>query len=265
MQLVQHLDQEWVFRDKDTPFEAVEEADLAVDLWHSGEMMRAEEKFLSVIEENPSHIDAIHHYSLFLESTGRGVEAYLACRAAVSIGLHAIPKEFSWEFSKISWGSLDNRPFMRAYHNLGLYSLRQGRLGEAEKIFSNLLAANPNDNLGVRYMLPKIWFISARPELVEALCNKYDEPAPEISYSLALSLCLQGKISSAKQAMETASLDMPLVRKELLKKRHPKPKHVQEGFIMHGGQDQAYTYWQEYGEFWSASPSAMELLLSSGK
>lgn len=94
MQLVQHLDQEWVFRDADTPFEAVEKADLAVDLWHSGELLRAEEKFLSAIEKYPSHIDAIHHYSLFLESTGRVVEAYLACRAAVSVGLHVIPKEF---------------------------------------------------------------------------------------------------------------------------------------------------------------------------
>lgn len=265
MQLVQHLDQEWVFRDADTPFEAVEEADLAVDLWHSGELLRAEEKFLSVIEEHPSHIDAIHHYSLFLESTGRVVEAYLACRAAVSVGLHVIPKEFSWESSRLSWSSLDNRPFMRAYHNLGLYNLRQNRLNEAEQIFSNLLAANPNDNLGVRYLLPKLWFCSGRPALVEALCKNYDEPTPEISYSLALSLSLQGKTNKARKAMKTAAKEMPLVRKELLKKRHPKPKNAQEGFITHGGQYQAYAYWKEYGEFWAASPTAMQLLLGIGK
>lgn len=264
MKLEQYLDDEWVFQDSELPYKAIEAGDVAVDLWHSGQVNDAEHKFLGVIQQYPNHIDAIHHYSMFLEATGREIDAYLACRAAVSIGLQAIPSEFSWESSRLDWGSIANRPFLRAYHKLGLYCLRQDRFGESELIFSRLLSVSPNDNLGVRYMLPKVWFKLGKPEMVVSLCQKYDDSAPEISYSLALALVIQKQEYKASKALKQAIKEMPLVRKELLKKRHTRPKGMREGYISHGGADQAYAYWEEYGECWSSSISAMELLLGGG-
>lgn len=265
MLLEQYAEGEWEFRDPELPYEAHEAGDQAVDFWHSGQIERAEKKFLSVIRQYPTHIDAMHHYSLFLEAIGRETAAYMSCRAAVGVGLHAIPSEFSWDSSQLHWGLLDNRPFMRAYHNLGLHCLRQDRFGESEKIFKRLLSVNPNDNQGVRYLLPKIWFSTGRPEAVVELCQKYDDPAPEISYSLALAYVLLDQTSQARMALDEAVSYMPLVRAELLKKRHDRPRDMHDGYITHGGRDQAYVYWQEYGGFWRPCARAMELLLSAGK
>lgn len=253
----------WVFEDS-LPIDAHEACDNAIDLWHSGNFKVAEQSFLSLIHKYPTHIDAIHHYSLMLSMIDRDVEALLACRAAVSIGLETIPKEFSWETSTLDWGSIDNRPFMRAYKNLGLHQLKQKEVHEAEKIFTRLLSVNPNDNQGCRYILPKIWFEKSELCLIVEHCQKMDELAPEISYSLSLALILLDRQDEAKESLKVAVNGLPLVRKELLKKRHTRPKGMTKGSMTHGGQDQAYIYWEEYGKFWESSVKAMEILLATG-
>ena len=65
--------------------------------------------------------------------------------------------------------------------------------------------------------------------------------------------------------LENCVVELPLVGKEILKKRHPKPKSYTEGYITLGGPDQAYEYWRYFGKYWSASESAMNLLRQAMK
>ena len=51
------------------------------------------------------------------------------------------------------WGDLDSRPFMRALHGQGLCLWRLGETAKARGIFAWMLALNPNDNQGVRFLL----------------------------------------------------------------------------------------------------------------
>ena len=51
------------------------------------------------------------------------------------------------------WADLDSRPFMRALHGRGLCLWRLGRLAEAREILAQMLALNPNDNQGARFLL----------------------------------------------------------------------------------------------------------------
>ena len=262
MKLVEMEKNNWGF-EEDSTFtrEIFERFDQALDIWETGHDEEAENMLRAVVEECPNHIDALHYLSLLYGGQGREVEAYIYCQAAVGIGLHALPKKFRWETARMEWGWWENRPFMRAYRNLGMWNLDNARYDEAIEIFERLLSVNPNDNQGVRYLLPKCWFEKNELPRILTHCRKYaDDVCPEILYSEALALARLGRSEEALEALEACVAKLPLVGRELLKKRHPRPKSKMEGYITHGGPDQAYQYWQLFGQYWSESESALELL-----
>jgi tetratricopeptide (TPR) repeat protein len=64
----------------------------------------------------------------------------------VEIGKSCFPKNFSPGKDRLEWGFLENRPFLRACHNLGLLYLERGNAEKALSVFEDMLAMNPNDN-----------------------------------------------------------------------------------------------------------------------
>ena len=262
MKLVEMEKNNWVFEEDATfTIEVFERFDQALDSWAKGHDEVAEKMLHAVVAECPHHIDALHHLSLIYRAQGRETEAYICCQAAVGIGLHALPQKFSWRTARLEWPWLENRPFLRAYHSLGMWHLHNDRHDAAIEIFRRLLSVNPNDNQGVRYLLPHCWFEKNELSKILTLCRKYrDDSAPELLYSEALALVRLGRNEEARTALERCVAELPLVGRELLKKRHPRPKSVLEGYISPGGADQAYYYWQSFGKHWSETESALELL-----
>ena len=60
------------------------------------------------------------------------------------------------------WGHMNNRPFLRCMHGLGLCLWRLKRFEEAQDVFTRMLWMNPIDNQGIRFVLPavqsgKVW------------------------------------------------------------------------------------------------------------
>jgi tetratricopeptide (TPR) repeat protein len=53
----------------------------------------------------------------------------------------------------LSWGWIDNRPFLRCMHGYGLCLWRLGRTSEAAAVFERMLWLNPSDNQGERFNL----------------------------------------------------------------------------------------------------------------
>ena len=53
----------------------------------------------------------------------------------------------------LSWGWIDNRPFLRCMHGYGLCLWRLGKVTEAEAVFERMLWLNPSDNQGERFNL----------------------------------------------------------------------------------------------------------------
>jgi len=261
IKLINIDEDEWEFEDELINSSTHDELDQSIDLWHSGKYGSAEFSLKNIISKNPYHIDAYHHLSLIYEDTERDFEAYLCCREAVRIGLSAIPDDFSWGSSKIHWTDLDNRPFLRAYHTLGLWLERRKEVDESIKVFNNMLSICPNDNIGVRYLLPKLFLEKGDLLSVIRHCKKHaDDYSPEIMYTYPLALVLSGEVEKAKPLLVEAKSQLPLVAKELKKKRHTKPKSSYSYGVTVGGADQAYEYWKEYGKFWSNSLKAMELI-----
>ena len=56
----------------------------------------------------------------------------------------------------LSWGHVDNRPFLRCLHGVGLSFWRLGDLEEAAKTFTRILWLNPSDNQGERFNLANV-------------------------------------------------------------------------------------------------------------
>ena len=251
----------WLFRENPAFRQDDLEVDKAIDAWQAQHYERAESILHKVIARNPFHIDAMHHLSLLYDMVGDDALSYLAAQSAVSIGIQALPAKFQWEKAKLEWGYWGNRPFMRAYHHLGLCYWRKGEVKAALEIFSRLFSLNPIDNQGLRHLLPMCWFALQDPWNVVKHCRQHqDDVCPEISYSYALALVMIGEHKLATAAFKTAKEALPLVAKELLKKRHTRPKGMRPGVVTLGGADQAYVYWQTYGKYWEASTAAMDLL-----
>jgi tetratricopeptide (TPR) repeat protein len=56
----------------------------------------------------------------------------------------------------LSWGWIDNRPFLRCLHGYGLCLWRLDRVEEAARVFGRMLWLNPSDNQGVRFLIDDI-------------------------------------------------------------------------------------------------------------
>jgi tetratricopeptide (TPR) repeat protein len=254
-------DDDWVFDDPRIDFPAHEKLDSAMDLYHSGEPEKAESELKELIADNPLNIDAFHHLSMVYQRIGLSVEAYLCCREAVRIGFSIIPNNFSWRSSKLEWGHLNNRPFLRAYHNLGLWLESRGEVDDAIQVFVNMLSVCQSDNIGVRYILPKLWLETGDLLSIVRLNSEFsDDYSPEFMYNRALALALLGETKKAEKAVQIAKSEFPLVANEIKKKHHQKPTPKYDGFVTNGSPEQAYEYWSQYGTYWKNSQDAMKLL-----
>ncbi|MEQ1530105.1 MAG: hypothetical protein ABL925_12375, partial [Methylococcales bacterium] len=178
----------WVFH-HDLPSGAEESLDNAIDCFEAGNIDEAEEILRKVLLVCPYYIDAFHHLALVFSESGLELESYLCSREAARLGLEAIPSPFSWSTSRMLWGHLENRPFMRAYHSLGLSILDNQGAASAIEIFARLVSVNPNDNLGCRYSLMQSYLDLKEWQAALNLSQQYNsDTGPDIVYSKVIAL-----------------------------------------------------------------------------
>lgn len=99
-------------------------------------------------------IDAYAHLGLYRmrSSTYAGDQRVaLKCyRSGVAVGERAFPPGFD---GVLPWGRIDNRPFLRALHGLGICQWRSGLFSEAEGTFRRLWRFDPRNSLGAYELL----------------------------------------------------------------------------------------------------------------
>lgn len=233
----------------------------AIGAWHLGEDELAEQRYRQLIHDYPEFIDAYHHLAMLLDEAEREEEAFALWQHTVRIGLEHLPEEFDFDAHRLPWIMLDNRPFLRAYHGLGLELLERGRTDKALQVFLRLLDLNPNDNQGVRSLAIDCFFELDLPERVLDICDRFAGDGMEhLVYGRPLALVKTGRLAEARHSMRSALDYLPLVGAELLKQRHRRPKSYRSDRVTHGGPDQAYAYWQDQGRHWRATSQALELL-----
>ncbi len=90
------------------------------------------------------------------------------------------------EFAPHFWGFLETRPYMRARHGLALTLAAKGLHAEAAEHYRGMLALNPGDNQGVRYLLIDLLLLLGLLEEAEELLGQYDEGMAAWLWSKAL-------------------------------------------------------------------------------
>jgi tetratricopeptide (TPR) repeat protein len=114
--------------------------------------VEAEAYYREALRIDPGHADAWVHLGNLCFEEGRVTQAldhYERGQAAAEARTIGDPERYAAPF----WLDLDSRPFMRALVGRGLCLWRLGRVDEARQVFDRMMALNPNDNQGVRFLL----------------------------------------------------------------------------------------------------------------
>lgn len=220
-----------------------------------------ERQLRELLHEAPNFIDVYHHLAMLLDQCGKSQEAQLLWQQAVNIGMQCFIEQFSSAGNKLEWGWLENRPFLRSYHSLGLQYMESGNTEMALSVFKTILSLNPGDNQGVRALVVDCCLKLKMYKDVLTVCkDSQDDHMAETIYGRVLALIALKQMPKADKAFRLAVAALPLVAAEIVKARHPRPRNMDEGRYTVGGADQAWYYWKEAGKYWEEVPGAIEFV-----
>ncbi|MBI5546053.1 MAG: cytoplasmic protein [Deltaproteobacteria bacterium] len=121
----------------------------ASELNAAGDRRGAREMLMGMLALDLRCLDAHAHLGNF-EFDHRPEQALRHYQVGVDIGVFSIGKKFN---DVLAWDLIDNRPFLRCLHGLGLCWWRFGKMKEAAGVFRKMLWLNPSDNQGARFNL----------------------------------------------------------------------------------------------------------------
>ena len=170
------------------------------------------------------------------------------------------------EYEGRLWGSLETRPYMRARHGLALTLLNLGEENIAVGHFRAMLALNPNDNQGIRYLLLAAQLRRGDAASMKSLIKSYpDEWSANWLYTRLLLAYRDGdaaKPATLKLAREAQSANRHVPA--ILNGTTP-PVLSTNGHITMGGPDGATEYVREFGPAWKETPGAIEWLITAAE
>jgi len=112
----------------------------AADLHHAGRHRAAIRLLEAELAADVRCIDAWGHLGLIAFNTRGPGPASDFYRSGIAVAEASLPAEFG---GVLPWGMIDNRPFLRCLHGLGLCAWRQRRWDDAEEIFSARVWLDP--------------------------------------------------------------------------------------------------------------------------
>jgi hypothetical protein len=121
----------------------------AADLRESGDVRAAYKVLMDLLARDLRCLDAHAHLGN-LEFDHSPKQALRHYEMGMTIGALSLGKEFD---GVLPWGLVDNRPFLRCLHGVGIANWRLGDLRVAQAAFTKMLWLNPGDNQGARFCL----------------------------------------------------------------------------------------------------------------
>lgn len=233
---------------------------LMEEYWYAVELIDSEpkkaEKLLKkvITATNGLHFDAVQYLGYLYNENGKTIEGNALIHKAHQIALKAIPDGFNPTEEEILWLHINNRPFLRSFHSVGLELMNEGRLDEAIDKFFFLIMVNPNDNQGIRYLIIDCYSQLGRFEDFFKIDELYpDDYSVDFLYGKALALFKTNQPYKAKKQLATAAKMFPYVLEELKKAKHVFPADEFDrplDGIPIGSRQEAFDYWRRMGKFW---------------
>ena len=178
----------------------VEKFDEALDRRGCGDLN--EKAYIATLEKliasEPDFIDGYAHIGFCLLEQGKTKKALEVCLQGIAVAERVIPNKFK---GRIEWGHFDNRPFLRAMHGAVLCHLRLRQRRDAVRLMEKMLAYNPNDNQGMRYLIGSEYMRLADTKKARAFFEREKENYPPYHYELALLHLQEGSFVAAATSL----------------------------------------------------------------
>lgn len=241
-----------------TPLEEAQE--LLYEAWETRskkQRIRLAKKALSISE------DCVDAYVLLAEEEAKTVQAaHLHYSTGVMAGERILADEFD-DMVGHFWGIVETRPYMRARAGLASTFWLQGEYAIAISHYKQLLALNPNDNQGIRYILLSCLLSHGTNKEVEELLESYaDEGSAVWCYNWALFIFRKEGDSSSAQSKLQEALQMNTHVPDFLLKRRRLPRRLPD-YVGFGDETEAVAYASENISLWQAEAGALSWLESA--
>lgn len=200
----------------------------------------------------PDFIDVYAHLAYeFLEQDLPGKALNVALKG-LATGNRLIPECFNGE---IIWIHPDNRPFLRTLYALILANVYLQRHQDAVMLINKILAYNPVDNQGARWLLgPELLRAGEHKQALHILKKHADEFSP-YWYELGLLHFTEGELVKAATAFRHGFLTNTYIAEILCGNLHPFPRAV--WYNVSGSLDTARDYYETYSHLWEEYPEAL--------
>lgn len=209
---------------------------------------------------DPGFLDAyVHAAGGLLENKEVGA-AKIWYERGLKVAYSVMPKDFS---GIISWLFLENRPFLRLHHGLILSLLSEGDVDGAITEAERHLQWNPNDNIGVRFILADLYTHANQIRKARALMKEDSGSTtyPAFHYNEALLYFRQEKYYEALTRLRKGFIANPYIAEILLGNYDPMKKPMWIGHS-YSNIDAAKEYVDGYAGFgsWMADGDAIGFL-----
>ena len=205
-----------------------------------------------LLAEAPDFVDVHAHIASHWHRQGKPKKALDAALLGLSVSNRHIPEGFS---GRIEWVHLDNRPYLRAMHIALLSYMRLRRHKDAVTIIELMLARNPGDNQGVRFLLGsealRAGDLDHAISVFEAEAHDY----PPYFYELALCHMLRNDWILAATALRRGFAANPYIAEIFAGNPNPAPLAIWHGTSM-AEPETATDYVQMCGTFWHNQPDS---------
>lgn len=229
------------------PFEEHERFDDSLEFLSAHRHKEARRAILSFLADHPLHIDSYQHLGIIAWRTGEIVQARKYYEMGWRIGRMALPNGFS---GKLPWLCLENRPFLRACQSRALHAMTFFRPLEAIEGFEEILRFNPNDNQGIRYLLPSVLAKTGAWERAKEVLDREGVDGTNI-YTRCLFDIKSGRPREALRWLCAAVSYNPHIALLLIGKEAEDQDPSSPLFRCVGGYGEALDYWNHERSLWS--------------
>ena len=232
----------------------LEDFDGILDAHESGQL--GDKPYLSalnrLIAAAPDFIDVYAHIASHWHRQGKPKKALDAALLGLSIANRHIPEGFN---GRIEWLHLENRPYLRGMHIALLSNMRLRRHKDAVTLIEQMLARNPNDNQGVRWLHGSEALRAGDYDRARTVMEAEAEWYPPYYYELALCYMLKDEWVAAATALRRGFVANPYIAEMLGGNPNPAPLAIWHGSNL-VEPEAAGEYIQMYGLYWHNQPDS---------